>query len=97
MAGLDHKPEVRTLGEELRMIRRRRKFSMRGLSDASRYANSRGKMTNGLARSTIKRIEDGSRANPSTGTLLILAELLNIEIRIWPDGLEIIDLEEEVK
>lgn len=82
-----------TLGEELRAIRLRRGFSLRGMSFATKYANENGVMQPGLAITTILRIEDGSRANPHLGTIMQICELLDIEVRIWPDGLEVIDLQ----
>lgn len=79
-----------TLGEQLRAIRRSRGFSQKSVSDATAYDGPPQ-----ISASALLRIENGERPNPHLGTLLPVCEVLDIEIRLTPDGVEIIDLQEE--
>ena len=86
-----------TLGEAIRAIRRRRGYSQRSLSDASSYAGQDGRMVPGISDTALLRIENGERANPHLATLLPVCEVLDIEIRLTPNGVQVIDLQEEAE
>lgn len=79
-----------TLGEALRAIRQARGFSQKSVSDATAYD---GKPQ--ISPSALLRIENGDRTNPYLATLLPVCEVLDIEIRLTPGGVEVIDLQEE--
>lgn len=79
-----------TLGEMIRAIRKKRGFSQRSVSEASAYDGHPL-----ISDTALLRIENGERANPHLGTLLPVCEVLDIEIRLTPNGVQVIDLQEE--
>ena len=84
-----------TLGEAIRAIRRKRRYSQRAVSDASIYTAEDGTRVAGISDTALLRIENGERTNPHLATLLPVCEVLDIEIRLTPNGVQVIDLHEE--
>jgi transcriptional regulator with XRE-family HTH domain len=80
-----------TLGEAIREIRTRRGFSRHAMMNTSAHDGG----DPAISETTILRIENGERRNPHVGTLLPICEILDIEIRIGPEGIQIVDLQEE--
>jgi transcriptional regulator with XRE-family HTH domain len=79
-----------TLGEAIRRVRIKRGFSLMALADATNYDGT----PLSVHATSLGRIEQGLRYSPRVGTLLAICEVLNIEIRLTPTGLQVLDLEE---